>query len=418
MITNNWLSTSAWLKALHYLNILGFYWIIFGWTFQAIPGRWAYYGGLYVFFITWLIEVVVEKRWRSVRWDKRTLYFLLPILFFSLALLYAPFDTDTNFKWLLERRYGLAGFGLVGLLGMNREYSLHRVFCFLIVLAIGAIIYIAYRAGGWHWLMSEHRAELFSAARVHYVNAHTQFNYLLCLTLIAIWYLLFREQKRPRWWGIILYVSAALVILYSLSLSEGRTGFLAGFFLVGLLCVMETWRYRRWMGAVMMVMALTLFSVVVAHHSRMSKDKLQGEPRLVFWQAAEEPIKARPLLGYGMSRAQEEFTRVFIEKVPEDYQNEWRNHIGAIDSHNQYIQTQLEFGMIGLLLLLAIYLLPILIDTQHRLLTVMMIGLSMFQSVFNTFMTGDFCIIFCVLLLILLMIDRYNQPIEKEEVCA
>ncbi|MBQ7631325.1 MAG: O-antigen ligase family protein [Paludibacteraceae bacterium] len=403
-------------KVLNYINMFSLLWLVLTWLFGLTSPRWLAYGGIELFVASWLAECIVERRWQEWQWDARTLYFFLPLLLFSLAFIYAPFDTGTHFGRLIEHRLGLFTTALFGLFGVNKRYTLRGMFRVLTVLAVGTSVYVICRAGGVEWLMAPNKTELFAAARNQYVNAHMQFNFTLCVALIGIWYCVFRDTHTPRWWGKALYLLSAVFLMAMLALSEGRSGFIAGLGIVGVLSVIEAMRFRKWLGWTTIALAVVLGGIALTHHNRMSAGELSSEPRLQLWKSAIELIEERPVLGYGMSRAQEEFSKVSMRYTDDVYRACWHDQIAVLDTHNQYLQAWLEFGVLGLVLVLLIYITPMFIDTRHRLLSIMVCGLCMFLSMFDMFITGTFCIPYNVLALMLLAVE-WKQSANPNEIC-
>jgi len=135
-------------QILNYINLIGCILISIRALFYNIEIPYLLnFGGLYLFFITWIIEFFVEKRWTNWHCDKTTIYFIVLISFFLLSLLYAPFDTTKYFKNLLEKRYALISFGIVGLFGLNKKYKLSYFLNTIIITAIVAIIFLISKIG-------------------------------------------------------------------------------------------------------------------------------------------------------------------------------------------------------------------------------------------------------------------------------
>lgn len=384
------------------LNIIGMFWILLSWVWGLSTERWYVYGGLYLFFATWAIEVVLEKRWQNFHWDKRKIYYTIVITFFCLPLIYAPWDGSVHFHRLLEYRLGLIGFSLVGILGINKYYNLELMFGCFIGIAFAMVVYL-FSLVGWDTLVHDpNRMYLLAETRIAHINAHMQFNFFLNVALVGIWYWLFYTQHKVTiYWRILLSI-VALVLIITLLLSEGRSGLLACLMVVGSLTLYQTWQWRKW--ACVLVMAIVLGSAgyVVSHHQRMSQGAVNSELRIRYWGLATKLIAQKPILGYGMSSAQEEFSKYSADCCTEAEREHWQAYFDVIDAHNQYLQIMLEFGCVGLLFLLSVYLGPVIIDQSHRIVSVYLVGLSMFQSVFDMFVTGGFCILFCVLVLMML----------------
>ena len=114
-----------------------------------------------------------------------------------------------------------------------------------------------------------------------------------------------------------------------------------------------------------------------------------------------------------MSNAQEAFDQVNMKYVSEWERQYWTvEHTHYVDCHNQFIQTTLEYGIVGLILLLAIYLSPLFICWGKRewWLAFFFTLISLGQSLFDMFLTGRFNTIYCILLLMTLRIkDDYQS---------
>lgn len=399
------------LRFLHLLNCVGMVWILLTMMFHFVElPRWFMYGGLGLFFATWLTEFVWEKRWQGFTFRLQNGYFLLFYAFFLLAVLYRPWDTATHFERLLGYRYPLLGFGLVGLFGLNRCYRLRWLFTAMLVIAVSI--------GAWILIHVPYHAEMpfaiwqdsFALYRVAHFNAHMGFNFYLNVALVGTWYILFRDRQGLPWWALVLYTLGALFCLGLLLVSEGRTGFMMGMMFTTLLLTIELFRWRKWLAIVLLAAGISGAGWMVTHHNRVSEQSIQKELRFCYWRSAWDLIRERPILGYGISRAQEEFSEVSMQYVEEEWRRaSWEPYRQRLDTHNQYIQCLLETGILGLLLLLAMYIGPVVLDNRHRLLSMVLMGMCALQSVFDMFVTGQFCTMFCVLTLMCLAVPDASR---------
>lgn len=398
------------ISLVKYLNVLGFIWIIIKCLFHFLPlDYWFEFGGYYLFFSTWCIEFIYEKRWKNVKWNATSYYFMLFLLFFAIGIIFAPFDTTKYLKHHIESRYPLLGFGIVGIFGLNEKYSLQMIFKTLILVSTCAILYLISQIGIINLIYSDNRSEMLSQMRIQTINAHMGFNLYLNYSLIAIWYLLFKSWKQMKWQKIVLYIASGVLISLTLFLSEGRSGFLAGVFLLLCFILHALWRLKH----SLILFGFLLFPIclyIALHmHPRISEKAIENEARLALWKSAIELIEEKPILGYGISRAQESFDTVNMKYTSKHFNEYWRKkQVPFIDTHNQYIQTTLEFGIIGLILLLAIYWAPIYIKHHQSLLILFCSFLYSFQSLFDIFITGQFCTFFCLIMLTLLRMKDKN----------
>ncbi len=396
------------IKIVNLLNLFACCWLLVRFLFWNIDlPYWFEYGGLYLFFTTFVVEILLEKRWRNIHWNKTTLYFCLFFVFFILGVVYAPFDGSEYFRHHMEARYSLLGFSIVGIFGVNKYYKLSYLFNVMIISSFLAIVYLVFfKIGLPEFVTSSERSILFTNARIATVNAHMGFNLYLNLSLVGIWYICTRKWEKMSRLLRYSYIFILFVLFFVLSISEGRSGFLASLVIMSTFIIIEAWKHRKVFGLFVALSLPILAFFISTQHARLSEDMIQSEPRLDFWHSAIELISEKPIFGYGMSNAQEAFNSVNMKYTEPAYSEFWKHkNPWYIDTHNQYLQTTLEFGMLGLVLLLVIYFMPIfIVSVEKRILAVFICGLCAYQSMFDMFITGQFCMFFCLLMLFLLRV--------------
>jgi len=394
---------------LHSCSVIGLVWTLCVCVFYTdlVPSV-LLYGGLSLFLVSWCIEFVMERQWQT-KPAREWIFFSLLIVFFLWALLYWPWDGQVYFSHHLTQRLPLLAFGLVGLFGLNESHSRATMINAMVLTSVCSVLFIISKAGWQADFMSMERTRQIAQVRIEYINAHMGFNFFLNSTLIGMWYLLFHAERKPRLWQKIVYPIAAVIIFYALLMSDGRSGFFMGLAIVGMMSNIEIYRWRKWVGACYTVVALTCLLAISAMHPRINSEKLTTDMRYNYWKVAGELIREKPVFGYGMSRAQEEFDQVNMKYASEEIKYFWTvQHTHYVDCHNQYIQTTLEYGIIGLLLLLAIYLSPLYIcwGRHEWWLAFFFTLISMGQSIFDMFLTGRLNMIYCILLLMTIRIKN------------
>jgi O-antigen ligase len=392
------------IKFLNYLNLISALCLVATSIYYYPVQRMAFY----LFFSTYFIEIFLEQKWKNLKLDKKSIYFILLGLFFMLAIIYLPFETSRKYTvLLLEKRLPLLGFAIVGLLGVNKTYRLNYFLNTFIISSIVAILYLVlYRIGLTAFATDPLRADLFTVTRMQYVNSHMGFNFYLNVSIICIWYILTRSWRTTVWWKNYLYIAALTIILYFLSISEGRSGFIVGILLALSFVFFEIWKRRKTMGIVIGFMIPFILIGLASTHKRMSEKSLETEPRLFLWKSASSVIREKPILGYGISDAQEHFDVARAKYETVEFREGWKTY-SHLDCHDQYLQTTMEFGVIGLIFLFLIFLYPIFIAKKNqRLFSVMLIALCAYQSTFDMFLTGPFATLFCIIALMILSIEN------------
>ena len=366
------------------------------------------YGGLVLFLLGWVIEFVLERRWQT-KPKREWLFYGLLIVFYLWAFLYWPWDGKVYFQHHMEQRLPLLAFGIVGLFGLNDRFSKAMMIHAMIIMSVGSILFLVFKTGWAELIHASSRSALLAETRIQYINAHMGYNFFLNSTLIGIWYLLFHAERKPQLWQKIVYPIAACIIFAALVFNEGRSGFFMTLAIIGMISIVAVYKWRKWVGIGYAVVALSAILAVTALHPRISFTTLTTDLRYSYWKAAGELIQEKPILGYGMSRAQEEFDQVNMKYTSEATRWYWKEvHSHYVDCHNQYIQTTLEYGIIGLLLLLGIFLSPLYICWGKRewWLVFFFTFISMGQSLFDMFLTGRFNMIYCILMLMAISIPK------------
>ena len=361
-----------------------------------------------LFFSSFIIEIFTDQKWRKIKIEKKTIYFTIMFLFFLLALIYFPFDQNKKYFWgLLSKRLSILGFAGIGFFGLNGKYKLNYFLNTFIISSVVAILYlIFYRIGIVSFILNPDRATLFTDQRILYVNSHMVFNFYLNVSMVSIWYILTRTWNRTIWWKRYLYICALTIFWGLLAISEGRSGFLAGIFVMFIFIFFEIWKRKKSMGIIIgLLFPFFLFSIA-SIHKRMSEKMLESEPRLFLWESAVSAIKDKPVFGYGISSAQEHFDLVRTKFQTEEFRLSSINSF-RLDAHNQYLQTSMEFGMIGLVILLFLYSYPVFIVNKNRqLFSFLILLLCAYQSVFDMFITGQFSSLFGILVVLILTVNN------------
>ncbi|WP_350293405.1 O-antigen ligase family protein [uncultured Croceitalea sp.] len=130
--------------------------------------------------------------------------------------------------------------------------------------------------------------------------------------------------------------------------------------------------------------------------------------RLKIWQNSMELISKKPVLGYGPYDTQLELQNKFLKE------NFRRAYFLKLNSHNQYLQTALESGMLGLLCLILLLLLLLFharADT-NKLLFFILICLSLLtESYFRRF---NGILFFCYFYFFFLFVDDTKRKLNKQ----
>jgi len=328
--------------------------------------------------ITYLTEIIVEKKWRQLRWENsfRQWFFIVIIFYFLLQFLYYPFEKNTAlFGTYIEERIPFLIFGIVGLLGFNRYFKL-KYFAWTFIITsflIGVFLLSKMTPEIWN---SENRNSLFGLIRIQYVNQHMKLNYYFNLSLIFSYYLLVYYARKKVLWPRFALIVVAAVIVVNLFLSEGRVGLITSFVLLTMFIIRYFWHKSRILTFVSTSLFILLAIVLVKGNPRLSEENLKREPRLVIWKIAVDEIVKSDFAGIGVSTAANNMTIEFAK----------RDMFNNKHTHNLFLQSTLEYGVVGLLVTLAMFILGYYsVSRSFRLIMSFLLMTTLMQMMMGSF---------------------------------
>ena len=363
---------------------------------------------IYLFCISYLIEFFTDKKWKTLKFSNKAYWCIAVFVFYILAYIYKPFESTSNyFSIVINNRSSLLVSVFVVLFGVNNLFKMTYFLNTFILTSILAILYLAlYRVGVSDLINNESRFDLFNSARIQWINSHTIFNYYLNISIVFIWYILTFSWNKIKGWQRFFYLTATALIFFSITISEGRSGFLTGIILFVGYIIFYFFKRNKKVG-ILIALLTPLFVVGLASQKeRFSNQALQNEPRLILWKTAFDIVKTAPILGHGISDPQNKFMESLSTNQSKEFIVANQNN-KILDAHNQYLQTLMEFGITGLILLVFIYIFPILlVEKKLKIVTIYLIATILFQSFFDVFFTGIFSHFFAFLMILILVVPN------------
>lgn len=379
-----------------------------------------------LFAVTYLIEIFTDKKFKHVKVDKSIYLYVAMTVFFLLAFVYKPFEQTSNYFYLvLERRISLVAFAVICLLGVNKYYKLSYFLNIIVISAVLAIFYIIYRVGIGNFIHQPNRFELFNETRIEHIGTHMSFNLYMNMGIIGMWYMLRNKWKSINTVVKILYFLAAVLFFIVLSKSDGRSGLFIGLIILFGLILYEVFRLNKKLGVIAIVIVPLLFSFMIMNNRRMEntilyddnptqkesfeekiRNVLAKEPRLFIWESAWNIYTQKPILGHGISDGQSFFETELLKNEDDEYRyyrETIKDRLLYTEPHSQFLQTLLEFGIGGIILLLFIYFYPLtLVDKNRKWMMILILILFLNQSIFDVFLTSQFSLIFGMTLMLML----------------
>jgi len=196
------------------------------------------------------------------------------------------------------------------------------------------------------------------------------------------------------------------LIFFTISISEGRSGYLTGIFLFIGFLFFELFKKNKKVGILIALLAPLFIVGLASQKERFSNKVLQNEPRLILWDTAFDIAKTAPFFGHGISDTQNKFMESLMSNQSKEFILLNQNN-KILDAHNQYLQTTMELGLVGLILLVFIYIFPIfLVEKKLKIVTIFIIATVLFQSIFDVILTGIFSRFFVFLMMLILVVPN------------
>lgn len=385
--------------------------------FGAIP---FYYSsflqyGLIFFFVSFAADYLASKRWQQgFALDKTRIVSLLVLLQFVLLFVYSFFEADTRYlSTIYEYRTSFLGFGLIGLLGVSDKFRV-RHFAYTVPLAVIAFLIVLYGYLPESFFQLDLKKKLveISYYRSLHICAHMQLNIFLCAGMMLFSKLItITKSKLEKVFSILM-----IVFLYVLILStQARVGIVnASVVLVFIILRFTIKKLKYLIPTIAVLLTLGLgMALFLLSDNPIKKDipvLNRTNPREFIWQDGVDLIKESPLLGVG---AGTNALRV-KEKLLADEQlcsMEWflimhlkKEHVFGMHTHNQIMQSWQEYGIIGLVAILALW--GSVIWASRRSLTLNVIFLVILVQLITEVIDGGvtsigFCFYIYLILLLL-----------------
>ncbi|MCR4658762.1 MAG: O-antigen ligase family protein [Bacteroidales bacterium] len=196
-----------------------------------------------------------------------------------------------------------------------------------------------------------------------------------------------RWSEMHRWLRAVMIAVVPLLILYIIIVNS-RAGMLMLYIIEAVCVVHFALTLRRWRWAALMAVLLAGYTfgmekALPTHQERVVEtiaDLTSDEPsdaRVDINGGSLDAVKKQPLIGYGVG----DYRRCLVDQYDE---NGWEYGVGAeFNAHNQYMETMLSVGAIGLLLFLAMGAWPLWQAWRGRSKTLWLILLLTFIVAFN-----------------------------------
>ena len=323
----------------------------------------------YIYAATTALDFFYNKRWQGVQPLARYRLLFIPMILFYLCIwIWHPFE-ETNmplFKYTAENRLPFLIFGLMGLFTfLNPRFKPQQLAVSMSLTGIIVTLWILFAGTDLAYNMPrdiEEYQKVFMTCRVANFGSHMTFNLFLNTTLVLLIYS-FLHAKNRLW--IALYSLLLISIYVILLTSEGRTGFVTANVLMSLLICYKIWKFNKYMFAPVVVICIVAGLFLINNQTRFKQLDVNTNARRFIWKTALHVIGEKPLLGYGVSDGRkayvdysvtdEDFCQYYFRGFREERPEE---ELYVHHPHNMLLNSTIEFGIVGFLLFLSLFIMP------------------------------------------------------------
>ncbi len=315
-----------------------------------------------IWIVCWGLEVIFSGKYSIEKPNKSNIQLYLLVAFFAwmiVSLLWT--DNMERAGVVLTRRLSFVIFPLFALLGMAKQDQYRKIlFAFVCGTVISVVIAIIYS----YIKFSGGANAVFPGSYFFYFNDYnhrTYFSLAMIFSLIFLVYLrpnICRKLPHHIYYYIIfsiLYILFSAIIFWA----GGRMSLIILFLVTIAVAAHYLWE-KGWKKSLIIGSILFLIAggIVMKNHPRMqklefTKEKLQAfDPRYDLWTTQIRCIeKSNPVIGIGVG----DVIDVFNKEKHTDFMKYFQGQdMKDIDNcHNQYLDTQLELGFMGVILLLS-----------------------------------------------------------------
>ena len=314
--------------------------------------------------VTYLLDYIINRRWMEWRWSISKAVFAGFCLFSLLTPIWQLFDPlKTHLYQSTINSFAPFFFvGIAGFAGMTNKIRMDYLAWLMLSVSVAICGYLGYKATldalhGYEWVFA------FNWFRAQDINTHMVVNLYFNMSLILGAMVLF-DTTYSR--GVkTLTVLLMMPISCALLISDGRTGLLTLILIVFILSLYYTIRSRQWKWLSLVLVLVAGSAIFLAKNERIQEAFLTKNPRIEQWKECAQMIKERPITGYGVCSAREEYVHrvmaneyirnTYIAEEVENYPMFKKNgevQYDMMHPHNALLESWARYGLIGLLLCL------------------------------------------------------------------
>lgn len=324
---------------------------------------------LYSLAVTIPLDYVINQRWQQWKWTSKHWVYVAFILFFCLIPISQLFDPLKTFLYphTIERYLPFLVIGILGILGMTDKVRIEYVGWTMMLVSAAIIVYVMSLIDIQSITTMKEWINSFNMLSHHHFNTHMVLNLYWNITLVLALNIIGR--RRISWWMRLMAIMLSLPITFSLFITDGRTGIITAALIILIFLIYKMIKHRYWRLTIVALIFITIASISVTQHDRFMAATKETNPRIYIWNIALQMIAEKPVLGYGLCSARDQFVqrglndKDFYDNYVADLMYEMnmkhdKVRLEIMHPHNAILETWTQFGLIGVILLLACWILP------------------------------------------------------------
>ena len=370
---------------------------------------------------TSFVKLVIERRVPNPALDKPLRWAMWLALVYLLCCLVSVFySSDTAVAWeVMGRKVVLLIFPLCFLLtdtGYLNTRRMRNLGYALLFSMVGVFLFFACKA----LIDVSHGATWTRVTSLAFDRRHHAYTSLYAVTALVFVYneLRLHWSEMKGWLRGVMIASTAMVILYTM-LVNSRAGFLS-LVVAAVCCVLHLALHHHRVKAALVVGILVTAEIIGAsflpgHTNRfegtvVDATRVDADTRIQIYVSSTHAAKKQLLFGYGVGDYRSDLWEMYCE----DEFLDGINH--RLNAHNQYFETLLSVGLVGLTVMMLWLLIPLWIAWRrcHRcffeiaLLTSIVLFNMLFESMLERQM-GLLFIAYLIPIMVLILSMQENK---------
>lgn len=353
-------------KIIEWLPVIGILMLI-----SSIPYGWSWYQSVscWLLGLGYLSYVIAFKKWRDFRWDRTKWLYVIMLALWTMYPIRQLFDATppTDYFWhQVHLHEWFLYIGIAGLIGFPSKLKLKYVAYVMLLTSVVMLAHswwLYFFTDEMPWLIDSHMTlERFNELRMRHIHSHMVMN-LYQNTAIILGCYAFRQDDV--WWKRVLLSVGILCATTTIWISVGRIGQGTFVLILAIYLLYRLAHINRWL-AIGSAAGCAILGVLMMTQVLHVKP-LEGEPRFAVWDYSWRMVKEKPIVGYGLSTLSEKYVEEayqdsvmvqgFIEPIiyaTPDFSEQGKT-MNTHHPHNAFLMYWLAVGIIGALLLAALF---------------------------------------------------------------